>query len=67
MRNRWRHCPGSLNSTDFPSRGLSAQKLFECTAWWEGPLFLNLHSEGWPQQIEPYSVAAFTELVKSPN
>ena len=24
-------------------------------------------SEDWPQQIEPYSVAALTELVKSPQ
>jgi len=67
MRDQWRHCPGSLNPADFPSRGLSAQKLFDCTVWWEGPLFLKLHSKDWPQQIEPHSVAALTELVKSPQ
>jgi len=67
VRDQWRHCPVSLNPTDFPSWGLSAQKLFDCTVWWEGPLFLKLHSEDWPQQIEPHSVAALTELIKSPQ
>ena len=32
-----------------------------------GGLFLKLHSEDWPQQIEPHSVTALTELVKSPQ
>ena len=68
LRDQWRHCPGSFNPADFPSRGLNAQKLFDCTTWWEGPLFLKSHNEDWPRQIEPASdVVALTELVRSPK
>lgn len=69
LRDQWRHCPGILNPADFPSRGLKARKLFDCTPWWEGPLFLKSHVEDWPPQIDPQmsDVAALTELVKSPQ
>ena len=45
--------------------GLSVQNFFDSMVWSEGPLFLKLHSEDWPQQIEPHSPAALTELAKS--
>ena len=60
LRDQWRHCPGFLNPVDFPSRGLDAQKLIDCTSWWEGPLFLKSHRGEWPQP-QTSNVAALTE------
>ena len=40
-RERWRHCPGSENPADLPSRGLSVNELIKSQVWWEGPAFLK--------------------------
>jgi len=33
----WSHCPGTLNPTDLPSRGLTAEELSRSTLWRDGP------------------------------
>ena len=38
----WRHCLGSLNTADMPSRGMKGSELLCNTVWWEGPQFLQL-------------------------
>ena len=37
----WRHCPGSENPADIPSRGMSASVLAESQQWLNGPQWLN--------------------------
>lgn len=49
--SNWRHVPGSQNPADIASRGLSAEKLLEATLWWQGPDFLYLESDKWPENI----------------
>jgi len=49
-QQNWRHCPGPLNPADFPSRGLTGQKLWQATTWWDGPAFLQLPSDAWPDE-----------------
>ena len=36
----WRHCPGTENPADIPSRGMSASTLAETPLWLEGPHWL---------------------------
>lgn len=38
--NRWRHCPGSSNPADLPSRGLSCLELSVSRLWRSGPEWL---------------------------
>lgn len=40
-KDHWRHCPGHLNSADLPSR-----------VWWEGPPFLLLPENEWPDEVK---------------
>ncbi|XP_063875043.1 uncharacterized protein LOC135108198 [Scylla paramamosain] len=37
----WRYIETNHNPADYASRGLTAQKLKECTLWWKGPEFLS--------------------------
>ena len=41
-REDWRHCPGSENPADIPSRGLSSPELAASKLWWNGLPFLLL-------------------------
>ena len=64
----WRHCPGDLNPTDIPSRGLSAKELSTNTTWWNGTSFLYLPESAWPE-IRPTqheSDVVLQEALKNP-
>ena len=63
----WRHCPGSCNPADLPSRGINSKSLSSCKLWWMGPEFLLSPQENWPEVIiPPTSEVAEAELVKNP-
>ena len=63
---RWRHCPGVLNPADLPSRGVNASELTNSRMWWEGPAFLQLPPDKWPQQDTVKSdTYAKEEIVKT--
>ena len=47
--NQWYHCPGILNPADLPSRGTTVEKLVQSIRWWNGPAFLKLSQDKWPQ------------------
>jgi hypothetical protein len=48
---QWRHCPGKLNSADDGSRGRSSKALTPECRWLNGPAFLLLPEEQWPEDI----------------
>ena len=63
----WRHCPGSCNPADLPSRGINGKSLSSCKLWWMGPEFLLSPQENWLEVIiSPTSEVAEAELVKNP-
>lgn len=47
-KEAWRFCPGTLNPSDLPTRGLSAIELSTNEIWWDGPQFLKSSEEEWP-------------------
>ncbi|CAB0034926.1 unnamed protein product [Trichogramma brassicae] len=52
----WRRVPGSGNSADCASRGVTVEQLSEHVLWWHGPQWLLKGDEHWPVQrdiIEP--------------
>jgi len=58
--------PGAVNPADLPSRGLEAQKLQNCTVWWEGPPFIKFCKEAWPNPVDPPpSDTTMAELMKT--
>ena len=65
-RESWRHCPGSCNPADLPSRGGSADELLAQSMWWKGPSFLQSLDAQWPENpVEEISNEIQTELVKN--
>ena len=44
----WRHCPGLQNPADLASRGAPAPALVNSQLWWNGPEWLKLEEEKWP-------------------
>ena len=61
--SQWRYCPETVNPADFPSHGLDARKLVNCTAWWEGPPFLKLNNDQWPTLRDPpFDEVVYSEL-----
>ena len=48
--NRWHHVNGCENPADCGSRGLFPSELVHHTQWWDGPTWLRMHPDNWPQQ-----------------
>lgn len=57
--NQWHHVPGKLNVADEGSRGLAANTL-SSSRWLNGPAFLLLSPDKWPEQpiVEKSSVCS---------
>ena len=51
----WRHIPTELNPADLISRGARATELVNKSEWFEGPAFLKLPPEKWPNRFEKKS------------
>ena len=49
--SQWRHVPTHLNPADYLTRGLSAECIANRCEWWNGPDFLLLAIEQWPENI----------------
>ncbi|XP_055590278.1 uncharacterized protein LOC129742404 [Uranotaenia lowii] len=45
----WRHVAGVDNPADDISRGLKPNDILHCKRWWNGPPWLSLAIENWPQ------------------
>ena len=67
-KEKWRHCPGTLNPADLPSRGMPGHEIVNCSTWWNGPNFLQLPESEWPQNQSGLVAndEAMVELVKEP-
>ena len=65
-RDDWRHCHGTTNPADLPSRGMSGPDLSTAQTWWNGPQFLLLPESDWPvcPTTSTIDAAATVELVK---
>ena len=48
----WKHVPGTENSADLGSRGVSATQSKESVLWWEGPGWLKKGEDKWPNGVE---------------
>ncbi|XP_047985626.1 uncharacterized protein LOC125225814 isoform X1 [Leguminivora glycinivorella] len=46
--NDWHWVSSNDNPADLLTRGLPADKLINCTLWWEGPSWLSKCSDTWP-------------------
>lgn len=49
--DRWRHVAGKDNPADCASRGLYPSELVGYRLWWDGPSWLKLPREEWPERI----------------
>lgn len=48
----FRHCPTKENPADIATRGMSTSELKNCSLWFNGPEFLKLDRELWPNLLE---------------
>jgi len=46
---QWRYTPTSINVADILTRGVKVSRLISETTWWNGPDFLKLSPEEWPE------------------
>ena len=49
--NQWRHCPGKRNPADDGSRGLRTDAVTSESRWLNGPAFLVLPEDKWPENV----------------
>jgi hypothetical protein len=56
--SQWHHIPGKVNTADDGSHGLAANMLTESCRWLNGPAFLLLPREMWPELSIEHSVWA---------
>ncbi|GFY55234.1 integrase catalytic domain-containing protein [Trichonephila inaurata madagascariensis] len=47
--SNWHHCPGIQNPADIVSRGVKISRLLNDTSWLQGPEWLRLPPEFWPE------------------
>ncbi|KAL9961132.1 hypothetical protein ACROYT_G030023 [Oculina patagonica] len=66
----WNFCPGELNPADLPSRGCGGEQLAQNQSWWNGPKFLRLSRDHWPESPQTSALSenkdALQEVVKNP-
>jgi len=64
--NCWNFCPGVLNPTNLPSRGLRAKELVDSNLWWTGPEFIAKEEIILPAAPDiDLTTSAHTELAKT--
>ena len=65
-KEEWRHCPGSLNPADVPSRGMTGQEMVNWSTWWDSPKYLQLSDSEWPndQSANEINCDAMLEVAK---
>lgn len=44
----WHWVSSNDNPADLLTRGIHADRLVDCSAWWQGPTWLGQHSNEWP-------------------
>lgn len=57
----WRHVPTLDNPADCASRGLCGDELLTHALWWQGPPWLRLSKEEWPEEPALHSTDAPVE------
>ena len=64
--NAWRHVPGTHNPADLATREMSPTALVDNSLWWEGPEFLHLPENQWPE-VPPISAISTNLELKMPK
>ena len=68
--SNWNFCAGELNPADLPSRGCGGERLAQNQTWWNGPKFLKLARDHWPESIQISALSdneeAIQEVIKNP-
>nr|XP_040240829.2 uncharacterized protein LOC120961203 [Anopheles coluzzii] len=54
----WRHIPGVDNPADLASRGCLSKDLLDNPLWWQGPSWIHLPEDQWPESPVPSSCEA---------
>ena len=63
----WNFCPGELNPADVPSRGCGGEQLARNQTWWNGPKFLKMTRDHWPESPQTSdNEDALQEVTKNP-
>ncbi|KAK9508957.1 hypothetical protein O3M35_006386 [Rhynocoris fuscipes] len=48
---KWRHVPGKQNPADLITRSVPPEAMSTCLLWWNGPEWLALNEQDWPESI----------------